>query len=188
MIQNILSIFRDSSGTFDGQEDGENIILHLRHHPFNTYVRIGSFLLACIIPIVLGSLALSYFKEHGLIAVFLTVSSAWYMMLWIGIFHALTLYTLDVMIVTNKRIIDHDQLGLFNRSIAGLHLMRVQDVSVHTEGIMETFLHFGDIVVQSAGSEKKFIFPNISNPERVKNTIMRLVSEALTEAPSRPTV
>jgi hypothetical protein len=184
MINSILSIFRDSSGTFDGQEAGENIILLLRHHPFNVLVRVGSFGIACLAPIIIGTVAFPYLSENNLVAVFLTLSSAFYMLLWIGIFYSLTLYTLDVMIITNKRIIDHDQHGLFNRSIAGLHLVRVQDVSVHTHGIMETFLKFGDIVIQSAGSEKKFIFPNISDPEKVKNTVMRLVSESIAQGPS----
>jgi uncharacterized membrane protein YdbT with pleckstrin-like domain len=80
------------------------------------------------------------------------------------------------VIITDRRIIENEQHGFFNRKISELHAYRVQDVSVHTNGIVETMLHFGDIVVQTAASEKQFVFHKIPNPEEVKDSIMKIVS------------
>ena len=42
--------------------------------------------------------------------------------------------------------------------------------------MIQTFLHFGDLQVQTAGTEEKFKFLQIPNPERAKDEIMKLVS------------
>ncbi|KKQ77632.1 MAG: hypothetical protein UT00_C0008G0004 [Parcubacteria group bacterium GW2011_GWA1_38_7] len=89
------------------------------------------------------------------------------------------MYTLDVWIVTNRRIIDSAQHGFFNRTISELHLTRIQDISVETRGFVQTILHFGDLQVQTAGTEEKFKFHQIPHPEKVKDEIMKLVSTSL---------
>lgn len=98
------------------------------------------------------------------------------MIFWLLIFHSLTTWSLTVVIITDKRIIDNEQHGLFNREISELLMPMIQDVSTHTHGIVETMLKFGDIVVQTAASERQFVFKQIPNPEEVKNIIMRMVS------------
>jgi hypothetical protein len=183
MVKKILSLFSDSAGSFEGQEEGEKIILLLRHHPFNIFSKIVVFAFLCFVPIVLGSIFFEYLNVHNLVAVFVTISSLWYMALWILIFYALTMYSLNILIVTDRRIIENEQRSLFDRKIAGIHIARVQDVSVHTQGVIETFLSFGNIVIQSAGSEKHFSFANIANPEKVKNIIMKLVSDTQSFTP-----
>ncbi len=86
------------------------------------------------------------------------------------------MYALDVWIVTDRRIIDSTQHGFFNRTISELHLSRVQDISTQTKGIIPTFLKFGDLQVQTAGTEEKFKFFQIPNPGKVKDTIMKLTA------------
>jgi uncharacterized membrane protein YdbT with pleckstrin-like domain len=82
------------------------------------------------------------------------------------------MYILDVWIVTDHRIIDSTQHGFFNRSISELHISRIQDISVKTDGFIQTLLKFGDLEVQTAGTENKFHFRQIPDPEGVKNKIM----------------
>lgn len=89
------------------------------------------------------------------------------------------MYMLDVWIVTDRRIIDSTQHGFFNRTVSELHLTRVQDISVHTVGVIPTLLHFGDLQVQTAGTEEKFNFLQIPNPLAVKDAIMAVVTDHL---------
>lgn len=176
MIEKFLSIFRDSSNSFDDQEKEEKVILLLRRHIFVILVPLVLFGLACLLPILAGTIFFSYLSAHGLLNIFFFISSVWYLGFWLAIFYSLTMYTLDTVIVTNHRIIDNEQRGLFHRNVAELHSHRIQDVSTSTNGVIETFLKFGDVTVQTAGSEKQFVFHQMPNPDSVKSTIMQIAA------------
>ena len=174
MIKRLLSIFRESSNSFDGQEKGEQVALLLRQHPFVILFRIGLFGLVALAPIVVWIIFFSYLEMYSWLNIFFFASSIWYLGLWFAIFYSLTIYTLNTVIITDHRILDRDQLGFFNRKIAELQIYRIQDISTHTSGIIETFLHFGDLTVQTAGSEKQFIFHQIPNPDQTREAIMQI--------------
>lgn len=86
-------------------------------------------------------------------------------------------YFLDMWIVTNERIINIEQNGLFARTVSEMRLNQVQDISSHTHGFLETFLTYGDVTIQTAGEKLQFHFKNIDNPDEVKLTVARLVAE-----------
>ena len=86
-------------------------------------------------------------------------------------------YYLDTWIVTNERIINIEQKGLFKRIISTLHLNQVQDVTAETKGFLNTFLTYGDVYIQTAGTRERFNFKTVDNPEEVKHTIIKLVEE-----------
>ncbi|MDP2650962.1 MAG: PH domain-containing protein [bacterium] len=176
-MKNLFEIFWDSSGSFEGKDEGEEVLMLLRRHPFTILIKLALLGIGLLLPILVGIPAYAYIASMGAINLYIFLSSIWALALWLLMFHALTMYTLNVLIVTNKRIIDNDQYGLFNRRIAELPLARVQDISVHTNGLIETFLRFGNMIVQSAGSERQFTFPQIPHPERVKDGIMKIVHE-----------
>ena len=96
------------------------------------------------------------------------------MVFWIVVFKILTLYTLNAVIITNRRIITNEQHAFFSKEMSELRGHRIQDVTIHVTGILETFFGFGDIVVQTAASEKEFNFSKIPNPEKVKDVIMHM--------------
>ena len=84
-------------------------------------------------------------------------------------------YYLDTWIVTTERIINIEQKGLFSRIISTLHLNQVQDVTAETKGFLNTFLTYGNVFIQTAGTRERFNFKNIDNPEDVKTKIIKLV-------------
>ncbi|KKW14449.1 MAG: hypothetical protein UY54_C0017G0003 [Parcubacteria group bacterium GW2011_GWA2_50_10b] len=176
MIKKLLSIFHDSPNSFEGQKHGEEVLMLLRHHPFTIIIKVAFFVLIGLVPIVLWIIFSALLEEHGWLNAFLFVSSIWYLVLWLGIFHSLTIYTLNAVLITDRRIIDNDLHGLFNREVSELHNNRIQDVSVHTNGLLETFLKFGDVTVQTAASEKQFIFHQVPKPEKVKDVIMQITA------------
>ena len=176
MIKALLSIFKHSEHSFENQEEGEDVILLLRKHYFPVSIRLGFFSSLSLIPIVLWAVFHTYLVNLKVMPLFLFGTSLWYMAFWLVIFHSLTLYTLDVLVVTNNRIIDNNQHGFFDREVSELPLSRVQDISVHIHGVMETFLKYGSLVIQSAGSERQFIFKEVPKPEEVKDAIMQTVA------------
>lgn len=98
--------------------------------------------------------------------------SFWGLILWLSFFTFWTDHQLDGWVITNKRIVDVEQRGFFKRDIASFRLERLQDVNTVVKGIIATFLNFGDIHVQTAGSEREFVLKNAPNPRNVKQIIM----------------
>lgn len=176
MIDKLLNIFTESTLSFEGQQDGEIVVMILRRHRFTILAPLSFLSLAALFPPVLSEAFSEQFKALGVTEIFWFAASLWYLFLWLSIFYFITMYLLNTVIVTDRRIIESEQHGFFNRKISELHAYRVQDVSVHTHGFIETLLKFGDIVVQTAASEKQFVFHKIPNPEIVKDKIMEVVT------------
>lgn len=97
--------------------------------------------------------------------------------IWLFFFNSLIDYYLDFWIVTNERIINIEQRGLFSRSVAELKLYRVQDVKAEVRGVMHTVFDYGDITVQTAGEEAHFVFKQVPKPYKVARQILELVEQ-----------
>ncbi|MBI3627389.1 MAG: PH domain-containing protein [Candidatus Sungbacteria bacterium] len=107
------------------------------------------------------------------IAVYFLLLSVFVFTLWVE-------YYLDVWIITSRRIIDIDQLGLFRRTISEFPLDRIQDVTVEVKGIIPTLLRFGDLKVETAGHLKSFVLLDAPNPEAAKNLLLSNVEKSET--------
>ncbi len=172
-MNKFFSIFATSELSFHDQEEGEKVILILRAHIFTVLAPLVSILFAALLPLFAKLAFGAEIALRGWDTLFLFAASVLYALLWIAGFYVLMLYALNTVILTDKRIIENEQKGLFSRKVSELHLYRVQDVSVHLEGTIPTLLSFGNIIVQTAAAEKEFTFRNIPRPEYVKDAIMR---------------
>ncbi len=174
MLTKLISLFQESTRSFHGQEEGEEVILLLRCHSFTIWTPICLIIALGFVPILLW---LTIFYHYiGIAAqLFWFGASLWYLILWAFLFYFATLYSLNTVILTDRRLIDNVQEGFFKRRVSELNTYRVQDVTTNINGIIETFLNFGDIVVQTAASEREFVFQNIANPEDIKDKIMKVV-------------
>jgi len=85
-------------------------------------------------------------------------------------------YYLDMWILTDKRLIDIEQTGLFQREVSEIPLFRIQDMTVSISGFLATFLKFGTIAVQTAG-EKDFHIRDISKVYEIKDLIMNQIQK-----------
>jgi uncharacterized membrane protein YdbT with pleckstrin-like domain len=106
---------------------------------------------------------------HGNIAsLFVFFYSLWLSVLWITGIIFWTNYYLDVWIITSKKIIDVEQHGLFRREVSFLHLDKIQDITYEINGIIPTMLNYGNLEVQTAGSEGAFPIKGVPNPSNVQ--------------------
>ena len=178
----MFSFLNTTSYSFEGRKEGEEVVIFLHRHWFIVMTRIALLVGSLFIPFIVLFIFGQLISAYGLLTLFAVVWSAFYMILWYTIFYTLTMYTLDTWIVTNMRIINSVQHGFFNRSISELAIDKIQDVSLEVEGAMATFLGYGDLKVQTAGSERHFTFEQTPNPQDVKDKIMHLVSSKRHEA------
>lgn len=81
-------------------------------------------------------------------------------------------YYLDVWIITDQRIIDIEQRGLFNRQTSEIAIERVQNVTVEVAGLIPTMLKFGNIKIQTAG-EGEFTISQVPNLDQARELIVK---------------
>lgn len=86
-------------------------------------------------------------------------------------------YFLDVWVVTNERIIDIRQEGIFSRTVAETRFYLVQDVTSERKGVFQTIFNYGNVYVQTAAEKGRFVFENVPNPFSIAQKIMTLVEK-----------
>lgn len=83
---------------------------------------------------------------------------------------------LDLWIITNERVIDMEQHGLFRRETSEFSIDKVQDITVEVPHMMATFLKYGNLQIQTAG-EKSFTIKEVPNIYEIKKIIMDQVTK-----------
>ncbi len=157
-------------------EEGEEVLLRVRRHWFVLFGSIFSVVVAVLLPLVAfvfvkRNLPDLLFSIEGGKYLLVFLYSIWLIFWWTFLFMRWTDYYLDVWYVTNKRIVDIEQRGVFYREVTTLRLEKVQDITVEIPGIVATLLNFGDIHVQTAGENRSIIIGHAKDPERVKRQI-----------------
>jgi hypothetical protein len=99
---------------------------------------------------------------------------------------AFTNFYLDTLIVTDKRLVDCDQKGLFKRDVATIPIENVIDIKVEIFGIIQTFLKFGTLYIQTAGDVREVVIKGIRDPQSVKDTIISTYHKDAREQVSKP--
>lgn len=156
-------------------EEGEHIILEVRKHWFVLLEHGILVIFLMFLPLVLyaliEALPIVFETDKSASAFFLFCYSVWLVILWVYIFFIWTDYYLDIWIITNKKIMAVEQLGLFRREISTLNLNMVQDVTTEVHGMIPTLLDFGDLQVETAGHSQIFRINKIAKPGDVRQKI-----------------
>lgn len=106
---------------------------------------------------------------HVVISFFFVI---YLMSLFAALFFALMDYYLDMWIITDKRIIDIEQRGLFSRETAEVPVSNVQDVTLDVHGILRTIFKFGTIKLQTAGM-REFFIKDVPHLHRIKDEVLK---------------
>mgnify|MGYP001601977168 FL=1 len=163
------------------QRPDEHVILFLRRHWFALLAIVSAFVLLVSVPLAAAWYFLEIVEDwlvHPVIGPLLVIlASIYFLSIWLFAFLEFTDYYLDTWIITNERIINIEQEGLFNRTASELDLAAVQDTTAEIRGILQTLFTYGQVYVQTAGEKGRFHFKNIDNPEHVKELITRLVED-----------
>lgn len=175
-MKSIFDFLNTTTYSFEGKKEGEEVVIFLHRHWLTISLKMSYLVVAALIPFIIIGIFGKIIQALGLLPLYAVMWGAFYMILWYTLFYLLTMYTLDTWIVTNMRIINSVQHGFFNRSISELSLDKIQDVAIDVDGALATMLNFGNLKVQTAGSERHFVFEDTPFPQHVKDTIMHLVA------------
>jgi len=165
---------------FPGKEKDEKVILLLRRHPFILVKQNLLFTLYFAIPIgiyVVAKLWLTFILSFPIYPVLILLISIYYSFFLLFLLVEWIDYYFDVWLVTNKRLIDVDQIGLFKRVIAETRLDKIQDITVEINGPFATLFHYGNIHIQTAAETKRFEIRQVSEPTAIRTTVLKLYDE-----------
>jgi hypothetical protein len=87
------------------------------------------------------------------------------------------MYYLDMMIITNDRLVQIQQKTLFSRSVSELDLYRVQDISSDISGVIPTMIGYGLLKIQTAGERQNFTFESVPRVNEVRRHIIELAEQ-----------
>ncbi len=134
-----------------------------------------------IIPLALLAMSRYFFPDFSLEAtgkIFLNlVTSIYYLFTCFFFYSCFIDFYLDILIITNDRLIHIEQESLFARTVSEMDLRKLQDVTSEVTGILPSIFHFGTITIQSAGATDKFILRNVPNPNELRCIIMDMANE-----------
>jgi uncharacterized membrane protein YdbT with pleckstrin-like domain len=164
-----------SANSFKGQLPEEKTVLVTRKHWFVLFFPFWAFIFLAFLPFVIYFFINNFGWYHYLSSLFWFLVMIYFLFLWIGLFYNLMIYILTVAIITNKRLIRIETKGFFKYERAEAELNKIQDISVKIYGIFAGFLNFGDLEVQTAGTIVKFIFPQLPNPQEIKEIIVHQI-------------
>ncbi len=165
------------------QKPYEKIEFLLRRHPITFIPILLLFIILLLIPVALYFLINSIYPQllTGPISfpLLALATSVYILSIYLFFYAQFIDFYLDLWIVTNDRIVDIEQHGLFSRTTSELDLYRIQDVTVNVDGLFPTIFKYGDVHVKTASNNSDVIFRNIPNPNQVRQAAIQLSEEDL---------
>lgn len=164
---------------FDGQHEDEEVLMTFHRHPI--VMRKG--LLAILIGMLIGMLpimAQTYGLFPSLLGEEIKLSYFWFVPLGtvlggLFLFYDWISWNYSVFIITDQRLIQISQKGLFNRSVVDVGLDKIQNINYQIDGIQETLLGFGTILVQTFVGD--LVMDKIHHPQVIQEKIVKIIKE-----------
>ncbi len=145
---------------FETQGTDEQVILVLRAHPitqvpwiFYSFIFILVLIIVdFFIPLFLTLNQIIFFNIFGII------------LIGSYIFLKFLSWFFNVGIVTNQRVIDINFSYVIYKEVTEARLDRIQDTTSKSGGFFESFFNYGDLLIQTAGTEENIVFNSIPDP------------------------
>jgi len=169
-----------SRRNFPNQKPNEHVLMFLHRHWIAVFRIIAMTVFFASFPVITYIGLNNYsavFENDIAVAFFIIFSSSFYLFVILFAFSNFVDYYLDVWIVTNERVINIEQKGLFAREISEKELGQMQDITSDVDGFWATILSYGDVYIQTAAEKERFVFKEIPFADEVARRISNLVSE-----------
>lgn len=144
-------------------QDGESVQMVIRRH-WIVYMSTIGYIFALIFStalILAFKSSLETVFPIGLIDVALVV---YWAIFSIFIYITWTNNELDLIIITNKRVIGIDQIAFLHRDFSECALERVQEVNAETKGLLSNIFNFGTLTIHTASDASDFIMHTTTDP------------------------
>lgn len=167
---------------FIHQKSYERIAYRIRSHFITTVPAMILFIILLGIPPLFYWLATTRFMPNlflrpELVLLITLTTGVYYLSIGIFYFTYFVNYFLNLLIITNDRLLVVEQEGLFSRTISEVDLYKIQDITSAVDGFFQSMFNFGNLQIQTAGAVEKFSINNIPHPESFRQKILDLAEE-----------
>lgn len=154
---------------FDGQREGEEVVLVFRRH----IIALRKGFYSILIPFALASLP-TLIAPGELIYLWIALGGLGFGLLlffyhWIG-------WYFTVFILTNERLRQSTQRGFFGKSVIDLPVSKIQNISYTIPGFTGEAFGFGTIVIQTYVGD--LVLDLIHSPNKVYNKLQDVTNTA----------
>jgi ABC-type multidrug transport system fused ATPase/permease subunit len=162
---------------FPSQQEGEDIYMVVREHWVHLMLKMLVWLFFAAAMILFNRYAHQYLPQlfegrFGQVTNLFT--QVYTLFLTLSLFLIWIFYYLNIQVITNIRIVDITQEGLFSHTVSELHIDKIEDVTSQTNGVFGTIFNFGHVFVQTAGTVERFEFQDVPNPAGIEKLILDL--------------
>jgi uncharacterized membrane protein YdbT with pleckstrin-like domain len=157
---------------FDGQRDGEEVVLVFRRH----IIALRKGFYSILIPFVLASLP-TLINPGELIFFYISMGGLAFGLVlffyhWIG-------WYFTIFILTDQRLRQSTQQGIFGKSVIDLPVSKIQNISYTIPGLSGELFGFGTIIIQTYVGD--LILDLIHQPNEVYNKLQDVASQATSQ-------
>jgi len=153
---------------FSDQFDDEEMLLMFRKHPI---VMRKEILIASVV-LLLGVIPALIIPTY---AVFFGGLGLGFVLSFLIMFYAWIGWHFTVYIVTDQRLMQINQKGLWKRSVVDIGLDKIQTVSYEIKGLQETIFGFGTIVIQTYVGE--LVIHDVHHPRQIQKKVSHILRE-----------
>lgn len=157
---------------FETQADDEIVVLVLRAHPVTQLAWIFTSLIIFLLPFFFNIFLINNLSVQQIVF----INLFWYGFFFSYVFINVLNYLFNVGIITNQRVVDVDFSNVLYKEFTASSISKIEDVTVKSGGFTASFFNYGDLFIQTAGTEANIEFINIPSPTeaaQIINLLMR---------------
>ena len=165
-------INNDTKLDFNGQRSDEELLFVFRRHM--VAMRKGFYSL--LIPLVITSIPPLIWSYN--LELFLLPIGGFILGCILFSYHFILWY-FTIYIVTNQRIRQVTQRGLFGKDVIELKLSKIQNISYNISGLSGELFKFGTIIIQTFVGD--LVIHNVEHPDKIYNKLQDAINKVTEE-------
>jgi hypothetical protein len=166
--QDILMLRAMAQKYFEDQLDNEELLYVFRKHPIVMRRGLIISMFAILLGTVPSLIKPEYVYLFGGLATGFLLAGLLFLPSWISWFYS-------VFIVTDQRLIQITQKGLWKRSVVDIGLNQIQMVNYEVAGFQETLLGFGTIMMQTFVGD--LVIHDVHHPAKTQKKLLTILRE-----------
>ena len=155
---------------FADQMDDEEVLYVFRKHPIvmrkGLVVGMLIILLSTVPVAIKPTLGFGWF--FGSLGIGLVIALVFFAPFWISWYYS-------IFILTDQRLIQITQKGLFNKAVVDMQLSQIQMVNYQIAGLQETMLGYGTIVMQTYMGD--LVIHDVHHPAKTQKKILEVLRD-----------
>ena len=158
---------------FENQKDDEKVLLSLRAHPITLVPTLVNSIIIFVFIFFSSFLLGQFLNPMQLIYTIMFFCFVTFIYIWSQIIN----WYFNIGIVTNRQIVDVDFSVFSYRDVTRTELTHIEDISVRVSGFFSSIFDYGNVFVQTAGSEINTEFKQIPHPALAAHIIQEIIKQ-----------